>query len=222
MVTIPVRESGGGIEDGATIEGTITGTETDDWTSDDGPVLYYQINIDWDVEGWERNVGYNLGPKDDPHITTSKEIGQLVERFGTDLESARENGEEIDLDEIFAPGTRVAFEVEEDTFEGDEGEDVESFNIVKDSLRPEDAEAPESAGGGDSQDSDAESENITGAVLNIVEDAEEAADGGADFDEVRKTLLQEGDGKEYWNEFQDLTDEGDILVTPDDQVYVTT
>lgn len=212
--SVPARESGGGLEDGATIQGTILGTGTDEWTSDDGPVVYYQITIDWDIENWERDVGFNVGPVDDPHITPNKEIGALVERFGVDVAEHIENDVPIPLDEIFEPGTRVAFEIEEDTFEGDDDEEVESFNIVKDSLRPEGTDLS----GDDTADNDVpapDDDNLDGQVFNIVEDAQDG-DGGAPLGDLRKTLLQESEGKELYDRFQDLTDEGDIVVDDDE------
>lgn len=192
-LSLEVEQGGPGIEEGDTCVGTIQGTEVNTFEYDGDNVSYYQITIEEDTVGLEFNPSYPA------RITPGTGLGRLVQRFGASLTV----GDSVDLHEIFTPGTKVQFEVEEE-----ENEDGDAFlNVVKESLRPEGAESEESidveSNGHSSQDDD--EDDIRPEVLELVDEEE-----GSKEADIKRMLAKKGG--EYVKAYKSLSADGDIQV----------
>jgi hypothetical protein len=204
MVEVTIEEGGASIEDGDTVIGTVSGTDTDTWNSgEDGMILYYEITIDGETVPFEFSPSYNLGSEDSPRVTPSTELGAVLRGFGVDLTI----GETFDLDDVFSSGTEVAFEVEE--VEGSDGGTY--YNCDKTTLRPADQADDEPAGTGDDESGDEpesdDGNEIEQSVMKVV-----AENIGEAEKEVKKELAQMENAGELLSTYKTLKSEGTIWV----------
>lgn len=181
---VEVEQGGANIEAGDTCAGVITGSEVKEFTHDGDDVTYYGLMIEEDESGIE------FTPDWPARITPGTGFGRLIQRFGVELSI----GDRVDPADVFEPGQRVEFEVDEE-----QGDDPDQTFLVadKETVRPEgdelseaDAEAAEGIDTDESESGDEDGSGGDGTIEDEV--LEIIADMDSDDDaDVKKALAQE-------------------------------
>lgn len=213
-VTVAVEQGNGGIDPGDTVNGIITSTSIRKWDGPDGAVTYYDITVEEEQSGIEFNPSYAIsGAGDDSlRVTPTTQMGATLERMGVDLSV----GADINLDEVFSPGTMVTFEVAaEDAPEDDDRDyylrcDKETLRAQgEDSPQPVEVEANDDDSG---SESGGQSDNHA-RVLTFIE--ENDLEGEPRNDVMMELTQEDGELVKAFKQLEStpkINTEGDVVV----------
>lgn len=210
-----------GFDDGDTLTGTIqevtTSVNENSPYHDGKDALQLELLIESDA-GPRGRVWYPLGTTDETvEITSNMEVGKLCRRFGTDPDVVASEGGDIDLHELLN-NKAVSFQVSMtgETYMTDDGEERDSFEWVRETVRPQGMPLPDSDGPEETAESSGGGDNteIRDDVLSIVEENE--------FEEMKqvKRAIARGGGTEHMNVFDVLLENGDVQTNDEGQVFL--
>lgn len=154
-----VVEGSGGIEAGDTRTGVITGAQTYTVTHSDGESEYFELQIDDENVPFEYSPSY---PLNGGEWSLSSSLGQLLSRFGADMTIDNQ----VSIADHIQVGDRVEFEVEEESWTGDDGDERTSLVADNVTVRPEGEPAPDVSDSDDTESSGESSESSGGVTLS--------------------------------------------------------
>lgn len=196
-LTLTVESSAGGVEPGDDVTGVVQGVELRTIETSDGDVNYVDVTIE------EEESGITLVPSWPARITDSTGLGSVLQQMGVEIVQ----GKEVDLGDVFSPGTRVAFTVGKEDAPDDHDRDY--FLRVDDTtLRPAGEDVDETHTQDDAGDED---DQLKAEVLEVVSDME-----GEDKSQITKKLVNMSN--EHFKVFKEMKgsafteDDGEIAL----------